>query len=404
MILTEWETVKGVPLSTDAVATLRQRHAQVLSVLPSWETPGTYDVSARGFVGAVGLPDGYLVLQPKVPVNTAVYMLARARALPPLDEHLPPTALSSLTAAIAHWFLELASPLVERSLLRRYRLREEESTFIRGKVDIVASLRLQAAGRTGLACRYDDYTPDVVENQILLAAAHILLAAPTAAGPAQARLRRLAAMLAEVEHRVPERWERTSVVFDRLSRGYRPALALAEWILQRASPEIQRSDSPHPFHAFLIDMADVFESYVAAELEARLGQGYRCRAQAGDWLDVDQRLLRTVPDIQVRGPEGRIVILDTKYKRLDGAWSVSEADVYQMITYCVTRGAETGILVYPRLTQDAPAEARIIRVGVTLALFPVDLGGDRAGLHRSLDALATYVRGKCTQSGSAPIV
>jgi 5-methylcytosine-specific restriction enzyme subunit McrC len=394
MMLTEWQPAEAMRLSASGVATLRERYARQIDVRPSWAEPGTYDVTPRGFVGAINLGDTDLILVPKVPLDTAIYMVAESELLLELGEELAPFAEASLTSVVADWFSKVVGPLVERSLVRRYRLITEEGTFIRGRVDVASSVRLGMGGRPELACAFDDYTADVVENQVLLAATHVLLRAPGLPGRLAARLRRIAAMLAEVRHRVPARWERRAVVFDRLNGRYRPALRLAEWILARASPEIDRAEMRRHFQAFLIDMGDVFERFVVGQLMVRLArEGFGCWAKPRRWLDVGGRTFETEPDLVVRAPDGRPVIVDAKYKRLGEKFRPSQSDIYQMITYCVTRRARSGVLVYPRLEPDAGFSATIANAGVALTFYPVEVGSGREALHRSLDGLAAYVAG-----------
>jgi hypothetical protein len=62
-----------------------------------------------------------------------------------------------------------------------------------------------------------------------------------------------------------------------------------------------------------------------------------------------------------------------------------------MITYCVTRGAKEGVLIYPTSGLQAPRTSDIVNAGVRLTLYPVDLGQGRERLSESLDGLARWV-------------
>lgn len=87
-------------------------------------------------------------------------------------------------------------------------------------------------------------------------------------------------------------------------------------------------------------------------------------------------LFDTKPDIIVTSPRGKLIILDTKYKPFDEAFRPAEADVDQLLTCCVTRGAAIGYLVYPgRQAGQVPKRYTIARSGTTLWTWPIILGG-----------------------------
>lgn len=388
--LTEWEQRPAVHMSVAAVSELRRSYAKQIDLTPSWDAPGTFDLTARGYIGAIALDGLQIVLEPKVPLNTAVHMLAVLGDVPPLAERVAPIGTSGLTDLVARWFVGVAGPLVERKLLRRYQTHQEETLFVRGQIDVVGSLRLQFSGRPTLDCRFDEYTADVLENQILLAAALTAQQLPGLGRETASRLRRMVAMLSEVTPRVPAGWERSGVILDRLSQAYEPSLALANWILERASPELGKGYATSRFQAFLIGMSDVFQRYVTKVLAERLPAGFILTAEPGGWLDTAHQLTKSYPDIVVRTPGGEVVVLDTKYKNLAGHPRPSETDVYQVVTYCVTRGSRRGVLVYPASGFDTAFKYEIVKAGIALTCFPLDLGHGPAEVAKSIDRLATF--------------
>lgn len=137
--LTEWEQRRGVSLPGSTARLLRQAYSPQIAVAPSWEDRSLYDLEVHGYVGAISLPDAHLLLRPKVPLNTVVHMLATVDSLPELADETNLFAETDLTNLMARWFLDLATPLVEWHLLRRYRAVEEDSLFVRGQIQVAPS-------------------------------------------------------------------------------------------------------------------------------------------------------------------------------------------------------------------------------------------------------------------------
>lgn len=394
VILREWDE-QEVELSLPAVTELRERHGAKFQVFPSWQTAGRYLVRPLGVAGSVSLPGCQLLIEPKVELDVAVHMLGEVLgaggSLPTLGSGEADHHHTAVTAAVAAWFSRLTLPVVERHLRRRYQLHEADLVAVRGKIEVAPSIRtIFRTFPPQQRCSFDEFTADTLENRMLRAASVILSGRPGLTRGTSAELRRIDHALYDVHLTIPPRWERDRRVPDRAARDYEPPLALAEWVLERASPELGNPQTPRPFQTFLIEMHSIFESYVAARLSAALSTvGWRANAQVAERLDPSGALFETRPDILVTSPTGQRTILDTKYKAFDESFRPSESDVYQMITYCVTRGATTGYLVYPeRHAGQVPRRYTIAGSGTTLWAWPIVLGHSVANLRSSVDALA----------------
>jgi 5-methylcytosine-specific restriction enzyme subunit McrC len=386
-------------LSQEAASKLRMKFGSQFEVTPSWNAPGRFTVTPKGVVGAVCIPPGHqLLIEPKVELDVAVYMLeavlrAGGRA-PELRDEEALMADASLTAVLATWFSGLALPLVERSLLHRYRLQTDRLVTVRGRINVASTTRQGFRAPPTLVCEFDEFTPDTTENQMIRAAAVILGGIPGLSPTTARALRRIDSLLGDVSLRVPMRWEREAVRLDRLSRSYAPALAVAEWVLQRSSPEVGPRDRVRMFETFLIVMHEVFEAFIGEALGQRLtARGFRVRAQDESKLD-QAGAFSIKPDIVAWRDGAPPVILDTKYKAFDEAYRPVEADIYQLLSYCVALRARRGFLVYPEKTAGQhPRSYFITGAGVEVNLFPIVLGSGRQGLSRSVDELARAVGG-----------
>lgn len=391
--LREWER-RVVALPAHDAGELRNRYGTVFDVAPAWGRAGEFDVRPRGVIGSIRLRSCHLVIEPKVELNVAMHMLEASISSGRLPTIEPPgveTPHEHLGSVLAHWYVGLVLPVLQRSMLRRYRPFEEPLQAVRGRVAIAGSMR--ASVRTApprLICNFDEFSENTVENQVLRAAAIVLAAFPGLPPRLSFGLRRIDDLLSGADLRIPPRWERERIRLDRLSAAYEHPLALANWVLDRLSPELHAGQAMRQFPAFLVQMHEVFEAFVARRLEDLLPpHGYRVMAQRTWPVDVARQLFTMRMDIDVTSPSGARVVLDTKYKPFDEAYQPAEADIYQLLTYCQVTGASAGYLVYPERTAlQQPRTYRIAGIDLPVTLFPVALGQGRVALEGSVSQLA----------------
>lgn len=274
---------------------------------------------------------------------------------------------------------------LEAGVLHGYREVEEELPLIRGRIRTTAQLR-----RTGLplpiAARYDDHTPDIPENRILLAALHLAAHLPGVPHPARLTLRHLADRLHGVQRPHPglplPPWTPT-----RLNARYAPAVRLAELLLSGRSIQPERG-APVPADGFLLDLPRVFERFVAVTLgEALARHGIRCAQQDVHRLDEAGRSpLR--PDL-VLYREGRPVsVIDTKYVFLRAPAPPAD-HLHQLLAYCTALGLSHGHLVYAATAPGAASTDHVIRRSpVTITAHALNLCEPPAGVLAQIAALA----------------
>jgi 5-methylcytosine-specific restriction enzyme subunit McrC len=295
-------------------------------------------------------------------------------------------AADDLVAAVAVSFQAAANRALAAGVLQGYRITDEALPVLRGRLREADQLR----GRLGLAVplevRYDDYTVDIPENQLLLAAALRLLRVPALPGPTHTGLRRQVALLSDVSllvhgQRLPATRD------DRLTRRYQPALRLARLVL--AGRSIEQPAGPVVASGFLFDLNKVFEDWLTTALRAALAPyGGFLRAQRPVHLDID-RQVDMKPDMVWERAGRPIAVLDAKYKRLRPA-EYPHPDLYQMLAYCTALGLPAGHLVYAK-GEAAPTRHVIRRSGVRITVWAVDLSSPVPELLEQANAVASAI-------------
>jgi 5-methylcytosine-specific restriction enzyme subunit McrC len=291
-------------------------------------------------------------------------------------------------AAVASGFAWHASRALERGPIRGYRRREERADALRGRVRFADQIARGAGLPIPLEIAYSDYTPDVLENRMLLTAASLLLRLPRVATSARRRLMHVRAQLENVQMLRDWRGVRAPDV-TRLNEHYRPALALAELVLRNLS--ISQETGGIQATTFVFDMNKVFEDFVtAAFTDAMRPYGGTVRAQGGEYsLDLGSRL-KLKPDIGWWDGHRCLAILDAKYKAIDEGL-MRNGDAYQMLAYCTAYDLRRGYLVYAKDTGVEPTTHVIRHAGTEIVVAPLDVEAEPEALLAQVRQLADSV-------------
>jgi 5-methylcytosine-specific restriction enzyme subunit McrC len=340
--LTAWSTVERVELTSAQAHALSATRA--VTVTPGWVS-GTYTVAAGPHVGVLSTEGVEVQLRPRITIARLMFLMGYAQD--PRSWRDDPVGLqdqADLWPAMAQVLVRQTDRALERGVLQGYRTEEASQLLMRGRLRESEQLRRRPGLAIPLEVRYDEYDIDILENQILRAAAERLLRVPRLPATAVRRLRHVVGRLADVQRLVPGQ-PLPATPSSRLNVRYQPALALARMVLRSRSVDVL--DSGVRATGFLVNMNTVFEEFVAVSLsEALASFGGRCVAQdKRHHLDVSGRI-RLIPDLVRYGTDSHPqTVVDAKYKSGSSA-SYPNADVYQLLAYCMALRVRVGHLIY----------------------------------------------------------
>lgn len=343
-----------------------------------------WSIAAKAYVGVLRVGAHQFVLQPKINISRIVFLMSYARR--PGFWREDPVELDAeldLPEALAHAFTELAQHAVGQGLLKGYQTIDDTLTVLRGRIREADQFRRHLGRALPLEVRYDDYTVDIAENQLLLAATLKLLPLLGPGHPMRGPLQRLRVVLADVSdtrRRPRPQWQPS-----RLNERYQRALALAELILDGWSFEQRMGNVT--VTGYLLNMATIFEDFVGAALRAAFKPlGGTFTSQYRTYLD-EERSVPIRPDYvwSVNGVPR--VVADAKYKaeRPDG---YPNADLYQMLAYATVLGLGSAHLIYA-LGNESSAKYTISSADVTVTAHAVNLGLPPSELLLALAGTAT---------------
>ena len=351
------------------------------------DRPDWWMLGATTRVGVVNIDALQVVIRPKIDISRLVFLMGYARN-PRFwrDDTVRLGPAEALPEALADAFVRLAHRAVEQGLLKGYHSVDDASYVLRGRIREADQLRTHWGRSIPLEVRYDDFTVDVPENQVLLAAAERLLRTPGVGRQHRAGLQRLRLLLADVT--VPlAGGHRPEWTASRLNARYVPALELAELILDGDSFEHRVGDLV--VSGYLFNMATVFEDFVTVALrDALVPHGGRSVLQYPTFLD-EAETVPIRPDLVWLVDGVPQLVVDAKYKA-EKPSGFPQADLYQMLAYCTVLELPVGHLVYAKGNE--PARVHEVRhEGTRLMAHTVDLSSNLAALRESIRVLANQM-------------
>lgn len=344
-------------------------------------------VGAAGKIGVVRVGEVQVTVKPKVDIDRLVFMMGFARN-PSfwLDDPVQLDPELELPEALAEAFRRLATRALEQGLLKGYRSVEETTAVMRGRIREADQIKRRFGRLIPLEVRYDDFTVDISENQILLAATLRLLRMPGLSRRTRHGLQRLRLQLVDVT--LLPGGPRPAWRASRLNTRYVPALHVAEMVLDGRSFEQRVGDVT--VTGFLFSMATIFEDFVCVGLREQMRPyGGIATLQYRTHLDVAESV-RIKPDFVWSQHRVPLIVADAKYKAEKPA-GFPQADLYQLLAYCTVLGLTDGHLVYAK----GQEPARLVEVAgspVRIQCHTLDLTMPPAGLLDQIAALAAKMR------------
>ncbi|MDP9237369.1 MAG: McrC family protein [Chloroflexota bacterium] len=386
--LTEYETWTGSLTADDAsfiASTLSQRIT--IARRPVGEA---FTLNPNQFVGVVVLPTQTTIrCRTKVPVASLFHMLSVAYDLPP--EFRPDLTgyarEDEIVEFVVRYFAGAVERQIENGLYRAYAEQEDNLAFVRGRIVFAEDIRRNYVLRHRIYCRFDEFTWDVIENQLIRQVVHTLADWIL---PDQLRLRfaRLDATLDEISPTSFVSDDIDRVQYHRLNESYRSLHALCRLFMEAAS--ISEHPAGIEFQSFLIDMNKLFELFVTKALNARASvYGMNVLAQESLHLTEGGRVV-IQPDLLVRSHGDLVLAADCKYKRIS-IGEFKNHDLYQLLAYCIATRVERGLLIYPRHRADVVATERIRNANIQVRESTMNLSLRPGDLDSECDRLAREV-------------
>ena len=378
LVLREWGRIARHELTSRQLRDLQaldERHAKNTGdTVFDWSRRA--ELRLRSWVGVLQVHGLTVEILPKIESiddqttrRNLVYMLSVCRALPFRERDMAAMGLDRLplVEAILTKFAQRLLTELQRGPDQAYLRREENSSFVRGKLLLPEHLRRNAISAERVFVAFDELRADTWLNRILKHVCGLLLG--------RTRVPWTQRCLGEAIHHLDEVVDVTielhhfdKVHLTRNNERYRDLLEFCR-IVVAGTGLLPRTGEVRSF-SLLFPMEVVFEEFIARSLwrcADRLGIAReQIHAQARGrrrWLLRDTEnngRFRLQPDILIDDDDGcPETILDTKWKSLqpddeDARNGVTQGDIYQLYAYSHRYGAPDNVLLYPRVPGVTP--------------------------------------------------
>lgn len=251
---------------------------------------------------------------------------------------------NSILEAYVELYLQACEAILHEGLVKKYRQESSNLHVWKGKLNFTRQIRHNLVHQERFFTDHTIYDRENRFNQLLYKALNIIPNLTTNTG-IRDKLSRLLLDFPEMQD-IPVTAETfQQLVFDRKTTRYREALEMAAMLLLNYRPDIR--NGRHQVLAILFDMNELWEEFCFRRLRAVMEPGWGISRQnrVVFWQsESNQKWIK--PDIVVKTPDGKTVIIDTKWKTPDG-FVPSDDDLKQIFVYNKHWSSNKGVLLYP---------------------------------------------------------
>lgn len=379
LVLREAHTEEVVELDSGTAAAIS--NLGIAAVVPVG--PNLWRITNIRKVGSIRLGSREVRIASKVPIAHVFHLLAISqqwgewhRDFVQLDQ------TKDLYPAVARAFTAVALQALRGGVLHDYCEVQSAEPTIRGRWMVGEQIRRRHGLPLPAELQYDEFTANIPENRLIRSAARRLLGVGGIPPTVRGGILQIDRMLGEADLLI--RGDQIPVVhYNRNTERYRAILGLARLILTGGS--LDHRVGGFASAGFLLNVAAVFESFVEHEMRrsaSRFGGSIVGQDVAG--LDVEGKV-EIRPDL-VWKMNGQVrAVFDAKYKA-EKPSGFPNADIYQMLAYCIRHGVQTGHLIYAA-GNEMPARYSIAQAGVTVVCHALDLDNSPEELSAQIDRI-----------------
>lgn len=285
---------------------------------------------------------------------------------------------------------------IKRGLGKEYVLQNEQLSFLRGKIDISASVKQQSMLKKQLVCNYDEFSVNSYMNRIIRTTMDTLVRSEISKGRKK-QLRKLLIYFSAVEPLNHEsiNWK---LQFNKNNQTYQMLISICYLILKGLLQTT--SDGSTKFMDFLDEqrMCRLYEKFI---LEYYRKEHTEIRASASQisWnTDDDYREMLPVmqSDIMLKKGE-KILVIDAKYyshttQRQYDVNTLHSGNLYQIFTYVKNLDRErtgnvSGMLLYARTDEVVLPDNEYKMDGNAIFVKTLDLDCDFSEIRKQLNGI-----------------
>lgn len=228
---------------------------------------------------------------------------------------------------------------------KQYTREEDNLKFIKGKMKFSENIRYNCTNQAKFYCEYDKFSEDNILNQLFLFVSTCLYNISNNSYNKKT-LKFIINYYSDITFVRFDKFKVRKIKLTRNQELFKKSFNLAKMFVEQTSVDLSKNRFENI--TLVWDMNALFEEFVF-EIMKKSCPDWILTAQKGKKLlkGTENKKRNTFVDIFAQKEDQKLII-DTKYKKFVDENSFSNADVFQVSTYCLLHNTNNAILLYPQ--------------------------------------------------------
>lgn len=322
-----------------------------------------HGIETTSWVGIIKYKNTHFQILPKLICNNEdnenilknlIFMLSYTKKLD-IKTSNDAKLLTSKNPFIEILIREYAKSLFEclkRITPKKYVREEDNLNYLKGKIKFTENIRYNGVNQSKFYCEYDEFSENNILNQLFLFVSTCLYNISNDSYNKKT-LKFIINYYSDIKLVRFNRFTAEKINLSRNQKLFKKPFNLAKMFIEKTSVDLSKNKFENI--TLIWDMNKLFEEFVFEIMKKNESElGWKFTAQKCKKLLIgDEKKRNTYVDIFAEKDNDKIII-DTKYKIFKGIDDFSNADVFQVSTYCLLHNTNHAILLYPRYDEENP--------------------------------------------------
>ena len=323
-------------------------------------------IKTKSWVGVIKYKKLHLEILPKLIcdkndntqiLNNLLFMLSYTKKLNIKTSNVAKlsTSKNPFIEVLIREFTQSLFDSLKRFTPKKYVREEENLNYLKGNLKFSENIRYNSSNQTKFYCEFDEFSENNLLNQLFLFVSTCLYNISNDSYNKKT-IKFIMNYYSDIQLIRFDRFKAEKIKLSRNQELFRKPFTLAKMFVERTSVDLSKNKFENI--TLIWDMNKLFEEFIFEIMKKSQNEwGWEFVAQKGKRLlcgDTNKKRNTFVDIYCKRNSDSYSIILDTKYKKLQSSDDFSNADVFQVSSYCLLHGAKHAILLYPRYDEEKP--------------------------------------------------